>query len=281
MSQDIYDKAVKWVLEQPELQQVMWNTYVTYDTQNDARRFSESGEFKETLRILSRLGRGPHKNYWLLDAGSGNGVASYAFAKAGYDVVSVDSCPGEIAGTEAAKKLNGLDGANFEVSPTDIRNLAASAEQFDVIYGRQFFHHVRDLNGVVTYLAKLLKPGGILCAVREHVVRNEKLREEFLANHPLHHITQSEGAYYLKEYRGAIRWAGLAVLIELYPFASVINTRTTDMDGIWQKVEDRFPDSLCRIIKGKRDSALLWRLIAWHLSHRTAQLYSFFAKRRG
>ncbi len=33
MSQDLYNKAVKWALEQPELQQVMWDAYVTYDTQ--------------------------------------------------------------------------------------------------------------------------------------------------------------------------------------------------------------------------------------------------------
>jgi len=278
-SEDIYDKAVKWALEQPDLQQLMYNTYVTYDTKNDAKRFSESREFEETVKILSRFGKGPHQNYRLIDIGAGNGIASYAFSKLRYGVVAVDSSPSEIAGTGAAKKLQGLDGVTFEVRLGDIGVLELPRKQFDVIYARQFLHHVDDLDDVIAHGVELLKPGGILCAIREHVIWNEEQRERFLANHPLHHITQSEGAYYLKEYRNALRRAGLEVSLELHPYASVINTYPRDLDDISQRIRRRFPKFLRPMIGGKRAGALLRRFAAWYTARKGDQIYSFFAKK--
>ena len=140
-SEDRFDMAVRWALDQPHLQELMRNVYVTYDTIGDARRFYRSKEFEETVRILSRLGKGPNQKFRLVDVGAGNGIASYAFASLEYDVIAVDSSPSEIGGIEAAKKLQGLDGVNFELRLGDITDLGLSEGQIDVIYGRQFFHH--------------------------------------------------------------------------------------------------------------------------------------------
>jgi 2-polyprenyl-3-methyl-5-hydroxy-6-metoxy-1,4-benzoquinol methylase len=280
-SEDRFDKAVRWALTQPHLQGLMRNTYVTYDTVGDAHRFYRSKEFEETVKILSRLGKGPDQNYWLVDVGAGNGIASYAFAKLGYQVVAVDSSPSEIAGIEAAKKLQGLDGVNFELKLGDITALGLPEGQIDVIYGRQFFHHTKDLDSTLAYLATLLKPGGVLCAIREHVVWSEKQRERFLANHPLHHITQSEGAYYLKEYRGAFYGAGLSVRLELDPYASVINTFPQDLDDIRRSISKRIPRLLRPVIRIKEMDALLWRVAAWYIARKGGQLYSFFVKKGG
>lgn len=278
-TEDCYDKAVRWALTQPHLQGLMRNTYVTYDTVGDARRFYRSKEFEETVKILSRLGKGPDQNYRLVDVGAGNGIASYAFAKLGYDVLAVDSSPSEIAGIEAAKKLQGLDGVNFELRLCDITALGLPEGQIDVIYGRQFFHHIKDLDGTFAYLATLLKPSGVLCAIREPVIWSEKQRERFLANHPLHHITQSEGAYYLKEYRGAFCKAGLESRLELHPCASVINTFPRDLDDIRRSISKRLPRLLRPVIRIKEIDILIWRLAAWYTAHKGGQLYSFFAKK--
>lgn len=277
--EDRYDKAVRWALDQPHLQELMRNTYVTYDTIGDAYRFYRSKEFEETVKILSRLGKGPNKNYRLVDVGAGNGIASYGFAKLGYEVIAVDSSPSDIAGIEAAKKLQGIDGVNFELKLGDIKHLGLSEGQFDVIYGRQFFHHTRDLDGMVTHLMKLLKPGGVLCAIREPVIGSEKQRERFLANHPLHHITQSEGAYYLKEYRNAFYKAGLESRLELHPYASVINTSPKDLDDIRRGISKRLPGLLRPVIRIKEIDILLRRLAAWYAARKTAILYSFFTKK--
>jgi len=278
-SEDRYDKAVRWALGQPHLQELMRNTYVTYDTIGDAHRFYRSKEFEETVKILSRLGKGPNQNYRLVDVGAGNGIASYAFAKLGYDVIAVDSSPSEIAGIQAAKKLQRLDGVNFELKLGDITDLGLPEGQFDVIYGRQFFHHTKDLDGMLAYLARLLKPGGVLCAIREPVIGSEKQRERFLANHPLHHITQSEGAYYLKEYRNAFYKGELESRLELHPYASVINTFPQGLDDVRRSISKRLPGLLRPVIRIKEVDILLRRLAAWYTAHKTAQLYSFFAKK--
>ena len=85
-AEDLFDEAVRWALGQPHLQELMHNCYLTPDTCGDARRFYGSQEFEETVHILTSLGYGPDKGYKLLDVGAGNGIASYAFAKMGYDV---------------------------------------------------------------------------------------------------------------------------------------------------------------------------------------------------
>lgn len=45
LTEDNYDKAIRWALEQPHLQKLMYNCYKTYDTCNDARRFYKSEDF--------------------------------------------------------------------------------------------------------------------------------------------------------------------------------------------------------------------------------------------
>jgi ubiquinone/menaquinone biosynthesis C-methylase UbiE len=278
-SEDLYDKAVRWALDQPHLQELMRNTYVTYDTICDAHRFYRSKEFEETVKILSKLGKGPNQNYRLVDVGAGNGIASYAFAKLGYDVIAVDFSPSDIAGIEAAEKLQGLDGINFELKLGDITDIGFPEGQFDVIYGRQFFHHTKDLDGMLAYLAKLLKTGGILCAIREPVIGSEKQRERFLANHPLQHITQNEGAYYLKEYRNAFYESGLESCLELHPYTSIINTFPQDLDDVRQGISKRLPGLLRPVIRVKKIDTLLRQLAVWYTAHKTDQLYSFFAKK--
>jgi 2-polyprenyl-3-methyl-5-hydroxy-6-metoxy-1,4-benzoquinol methylase len=272
---DRFNEAALWALEQPELQEVMYETYTTYDTVEDARRFAKSGEFDATLEILSDLGQPPERCPRVLDIGCGNGIASYALSREGYDVVAVDSSASDVCGTGAAMKLQGTDGAHFELHTDDIRNIDFDAD-FDMVYARQFFHHMPELSTVVTGLENLLAPEGVLCALREHVVWNEKQRKQLLENHPLHHITQDEGAFYRDEYRDAFSQGSLKLAVELHPYESPINAHPRSMSEVRNMIHQKIP-LLPRFAFNVNVLDELLRLGASLYGRRYDQLYSFFA----
>jgi len=222
--EDPYDIAYKWGWENSQLRELVFLCYKTPNFAENARRFYISGEFHEAVRILSELGKKPGKNIRVLDFGCGNGIASYSLSRIGYSVVGVDSSLGEIAGINAAKKIQGLDGVNFELVHSTGEKIDFPENSFDVIWIREALHHIKNLSDFLTEIKRILKPDGILCCLRDVVIWNENQREHFFATHPFNHITKDEGCYYLKEYLSAFEKAGLLMEKTLYPSTSIINT---------------------------------------------------------
>ena len=93
----------------------------------------------------------------------------------------------------------------------------------DIVYCRQVLHHARDLPGLLRECARVVKPGGIVLACREHVVDDEKQLRQFLDDHPVNRLAGGENAYSLAAYLGAITGAGLLVDRAYGPWRSVIN----------------------------------------------------------
>jgi len=190
----------------------------------NARRFFLSAEFHEAVRILTELGKKPDKSIRVLDFGCGNGVASYALARLGYSVVGVDSSLGEIAGLNAAKKIKGLDGVHFELVHSTGEKIDFPENSFDIVWIREVLHHIKNISDFLMEIKRILKPGGILCCLREVVIWNEDQRKHFFATHPFNHITKDEGCYYLEEYLSAFKNAGFLLEKILDPHVSIINT---------------------------------------------------------
>lgn len=84
-------------------------------------------------------------------------------------------------------------------------------QTFDLVYARQVLHHARDLVQLCREMARVLRPGGVLIATREHVISHPQDLAAFLARHPLHALYGGEHAYLLEAYRAAITGAGLTV----------------------------------------------------------------------
>lgn len=221
---DPYDTAYRWGWENPALRQTVYLCYKTPDFADNARRFHASEEFREVLCVLETLGQPPGASRKVLDIGCGNGVASYSLARSGYAVTAIDSSLGELAGIRAAEKLRGLDGAQFEVRRATSARLEFPDASFDVVWMREVLHHITDLVPFLREVKRVLKPGGVLCCMRDVVIWNEEQRRAFFANHPFYHITRDEGCYYLREYRDAFDAAGLVREKELDPVESVINS---------------------------------------------------------
>lgn len=222
--QDSYDIAYRWGWSDPKLRELIYLCYKTPDLAENARRFYRSEEFRETVRILSEMGQGPDGSGKVLDFGCGNGIASHSLSRAGYKVVGLDSSLGELAGLGAARKLKGLDGVSFELRQANGENIPFEDESLDVVWLREVLHHIRDLTGFLKEVYRILRPGGIVCSLRDHVIWNEQQREDFFQTHPFNHITQDEGCYYLKEYVLAYEHSGLMIERAYDPYSTVINT---------------------------------------------------------
>ncbi len=232
-AQDPYDVAYRWGWDDPKLRELIYLCYKTPDFAENARRFYASGEFAEAVGILSEMGHAPDANVRVLDFGCGNGVASYSLARAGYQVIGFDSSSGELAGLGAAKKLIGLDGVNFKLQQADAnsKNIPFGDQSFDVVWIREVLHHIRDLTGFLKEVHRILRPGGVVCSMRDHVIWNEQQREHFFQTHPFNHITKDEGCYYLNEYVQAYENSGLTIDRTYDPCGTIINTYPRPYDS--------------------------------------------------
>ncbi|TVX97075.1 class I SAM-dependent methyltransferase [Cohnella terricola] len=223
-SEDLYDIAYKWGWETEQFKELVFLCYKTPNFSENAHRFYESEEFASALAQFDSLGKPANINTRVLDFGCGNGVASYSLARAGYTVVGIDSSLGEIAGINAASKIIGLDGVHFTLKHSQGEKLEFEDESFDIIWMREVLHHIKDLQSFLTDLKRILKPGGIICCLRDVVIWNEEQREHFFDTHPFYPITKDEGCYYLDEYIFAFKSSGLALKRIDHPYSSPINT---------------------------------------------------------
>lgn len=62
----------------------------------------------------------------------------------------------------------------------------------DIVYARQVLHHAAELERLMSEVARVLRPGGVLMACREHVVDSESQKQAFLNSHPVHRLAGGE-----------------------------------------------------------------------------------------
>ena len=183
-----WEQAVQWLREQPGQSELVKACFFDDPLLNAARRFHQSEEWAETRKRL------PDPRGKALDLGAGRGISSYALAKDGFYVTALEPDPSALVGAEAIRNLAEESGLPIAVAREWGERLPFADNSFDVVHGRQVLHHARSLPELCKEVARVLKPGGVFIATREHVVDVPEELPAFLASHPLHHLYGGENA---------------------------------------------------------------------------------------
>jgi len=271
------DEAIRWMRTRPEYAGTVRDAYLGPDLEDSARRFAASGEFAAVCDLLGGRIRGAR----VLDLGAGTGIASHAFLQAGAAaVVAVEPDPSELVGRGALRRL--CAGLPVEVTGDGAETLSVATASVDVVYARQVLHHLRDLNGALRECARVLRPGGVFLACREHVVDDTAQLHRFLAAHPIHQLAGGEHAFSAPIYRQAITAAGLQLRRELGPWDSVINaypfvTTATELAGYARSALGRRlgPVGLAVALLPGVESAVWF----WLRRPRPGRMHAFFAEK--
>ena len=210
-----WEETVKFIRCQPEFKDLVEKAYFDENLQLNAERFMCSEEFEETLHVLREFSP---KAKSILDVGGGNGISTIAFAMSGYDVTVAEPDTSETVGTGAIRQLLKIYNVEHVKVCEEFAEKIKTSNLFDVIYVRQAMHHAYDLNLFLKNLSVLLKPGGLLLTVRDHVVFNDNDKQWFLREHPLQKFYGGENAFTEKEYVSAFRNAGLTIQLMLRHF---------------------------------------------------------------
>ena len=222
--EDKYDRAYRTEWEVGSLRELITLCYKTPDLRDNAIRYSQSEEFSAALSLLGNAGHPADPSISVLDIGCGNGVACWSLAKAGYQVTGVDSSNGEWAGIGAARKLINMDGVSFKAIHSLAEVLPFPPASFQVIWMREVLHHIKNLPEFLSSVRPLLVKDGVLIAMRDHVIWNERQKEYFFSTHPFQKYTQDENCHYLNEYTEAFTNAGWQLELVMDPLSTAINT---------------------------------------------------------
>jgi|AMFO01.1.fsa_nt_gi Methylase involved in ubiquinone/menaquinone biosynthesis len=262
-----WEGAVQWLRDQPDQQELVRAAFYDDPLTEAAKRFSQSSEWKAVQAYLpTPMGEK------CLDLGAGRGIASYALARDGWQVTALEPDPSELVGAGAIRQLAEENDLDIEIIETWGESLPFDDASFDAVHCRQVLHHANNLVKLCQEIARVLRPGGVMIATREHVISRKEDLEAFLDSHPLHHLYGGEHAYLLEDYKRSIVNAGLKLEKVLNPFASDINLYPQTIQDVKNQVAGRLRIP-ARIIP---DIAL--RLFA-AINKTPGRLYSFVARK--
>ena len=269
-----WEQAIELLRDDPAHQDLIFDAYLTRDLAANAKRFAESAEFAEACKLINRHAPDARR---VMDMPGGNGIAAFAFASAGFVVTTVEPNPSESVGRGAIAAS--LAGAALTATIVDAwgEALPFADGSFDVVYVRQGLHHASDPRKMLSEISRVLAPGGVLLACREHVVDDYGASlAAFLASQVDHQLYGGENAFTLADYRAAITGAGLAIELDLGPHDSIINAYPNTPEVMRKKILASRPG---RFLGTFLPDDVVASIGAWHAGRRQipGRLYSFLA----
>jgi SAM-dependent methyltransferase len=251
-----WEEAVQWLREQAQQQILVRACYYDDPIDQAARRFHDSDEWQATRELVSRFAP-PRwaQRRTVLDLGAGRGIASYAFARDGWQVTALEPDASSLVGRGAIASLRKRTGLPIQSVAGVAERLPFADATFDVVYGRAVLHHARHLPGLCREATRVLRPGGLALWVREHVISRPADLAVFLQGHPLHGLYGGENAYTLAEYRAALTGVGLRLRRVIGPLENPVNYWPNSRDEI-----EGYVFGQCQAWLGNRLTRMMWNV---------------------
>jgi SAM-dependent methyltransferase len=261
-----WEEAVLQLKQQPEQAELVRACFFDDPLLAAALRYASSTEWRAVQALLPL----PHGK--ALDVGAGRGISAFALARDGWSTTALEPDSSAVVGAASIRNLAAEADLNIEVVEQWGEELPFADDSFDLVHCRQVLHHARNLDLLCREIGRVLKPGGIFIATREHVISRKGDLERFQANHPLHDLYGGEYAYRLREYLAAISGGGIKVTKVLNPYESDINLFPETMAELKQRVAAtlHFPVALLT------DTMLAWM---GAMSRAPGRLYTFVGKK--
>lgn len=261
-----WEEAVQWLREQPDQQDLVRAAFYDDPLLASAQRYAACAEWQALRQWL------PEQKGKALDLGAGRGIASYALANDGWQVTALEPDSSRLVGASAIRDLAREAQLDIDVVEEWGERLPFEDNTFELVHCRAVLHHARDLNALCREIGRVLKPGGLLVATREHVISQPSDLDAFFESHPLHRLYGGENAYLLSSYCKAIEDGGLVIRKTLNPYASDINLFPQTTDDIKNRLSKKvhipssiIPDFLVEL--------------AGRFIHTPGRLYTFIARK--
>jgi SAM-dependent methyltransferase len=274
-----WEQAVQWLRDQPDQRELVLAAYYDDPLSAAAERYRQSEEWMAIRPLL------PETRGQALDVGAGRGIASYALAHEGYRVTALEPDASALVGADAIRSLAAQSRLLIEVTQEFSERLPFPDQSFDLVFARAVLHHTRDLSAACAEFFRVLKPGGRLLAVREHVISRAEDIGAFLQIHPLHHLYGGENAFQLAQYESAMRTAGFQIKQTLGPLESAVNFAPHTLKTLQREVAAKAARGLPganALVAAAIGVPAIWSLVRpllTRVDHRPGRLYSFVANR--
>jgi ubiquinone/menaquinone biosynthesis C-methylase UbiE len=272
------EKALLKTMGTPDGLKNAYLCYYEWDISNAYKRFYLSDEWKEITNLLSKYSP-PSIN--VLDLGAGNGISSFALFKSGFKVTSLEPDSSELVGYGAIKKYKKNNDIHVPIVSGIGEFLPFKDHSFGLVYCRQVLHHASDLLKMMKEIKRILIPGGIFIATREHVVDDQESLKIFLENHALHKYTKSEWAYSVDEYQKTLTEAGFQLKRLLLSRDSIINHYPTSDEIVKEKFKKSLKSKLGvmgKLLSNSKKLEATYRRRKSIEDHSPGRMISFVAK---